>query len=70
MKVRSDTINCRSAPSLSQRADLDRPHGKASRRSAPNGRISHDAVAGAEALFGMGPALQDQLALRGSDWAD
>ena len=30
----------------------------------------HDAEAGPEALLGVGPALQDQLAERGGSWAD
>jgi hypothetical protein len=40
----------------------------ASRRLAPNGRTT--AEAGAEALLGVGPALQDQLAERGGGCAD
>jgi hypothetical protein len=55
---------------LGPRADLDRPRGggfEAIGTEWPH--QPHDAEAGAEALFGMGPALQDQLAQRGSGWA-
>src|SRR6201988_2982060 len=56
---------------VGQCADLDRPRGggfQAIGTKRPH--QPHDAEASSEALLGVGPALQDQLAERGGGWAD
>ena len=56
---------------VGQGADLDGPRGGGFESiGAERPRQPHDAEASAEALFGMGPALQDQIAERGGSWAD
>ena len=51
--------------------DFDRPRrGGFETIGAERPHQPHDAEAGAEALLGVGPALQDQLAERGGCWAD
>src|ERR1700738_2181012 len=56
---------------VGQGADLDCPRGGGFEAiGAERPHQPHDAEASAEALFGMGPALQDQLAERGGSWAD
>src|SRR5437868_11266965 len=64
-------VEDRAHRAVGQRADLDRPRGggfEAIGTEWPH--QPHDAEAGSEALFGMRPALQDQLAQRGSSWTD
>src|SRR5437764_14227045 len=56
---------------VGQRADLDRPRsGGFEAIGAERPHQAHNAEAGTEALFGMRPALQDQLAQGGSSGAD
>src|ERR1700730_7242912 len=56
---------------VGQGADLDCPRGGGFEAiGAERPHQPHDAEASAEALFGMGPALQDQLAQRGGGWSD
>src|SRR5438309_1335237 len=56
---------------VGQRADLDRPRGGSFEAiGAERPYQAHNAEAGTEALFGMRPALQDQLAERGGGRAD
>src|SRR5271163_2906270 len=56
---------------VGQGADLDRPRGGGFEAiGAEWPHQAHDAEAGSEALFGMGPALQDQLAQRSSSWTN
>src|SRR5438874_8332767 len=68
-----DRACCRgsSAPSRRSAGDLDRPRGGGFEAiGAEWPHQPHDAEAGSEALLGVGPALQDQLAQRGGSWAD
>src|SRR5215471_18579239 len=56
---------------VGQGADLDGPRGGGFEAiGAERSHQPHDAEASAEALFRMGPALQDQLAQCGRSWAD
>src|SRR2546423_12724892 len=56
---------------VGQRADLDRPRGGSFEAiGAERPHQAHNAEAGTEALFGMRPALQDQLAQRRGGRAD
>ena len=64
-------VEDRAHRAVGQRADLDRPRsGSFEAIGAERPHQAHNAEAGTEALFGMRPALQDQLAQRGSSWAD
>src|SRR3954452_10281668 len=64
-------VEDRAHRAVGQRADLDRPRGGGFEAiGAERPHQAHNAEAGTEALFGMRPALQDQLAQRGSSWAD
>src|ERR1700750_2167463 len=54
---------------VGQGADLDRPRGGGFQAiGAERPHQPHDAEAGSEALLGVGPALQDQLAGRRGSW--
>ena len=64
-------VEDRAHRAVGQRADFDRPRGGGFEAiGAERSHQAHDAEAGTEALFGMRPALQDQLAQRGRSWAD
>src|SRR5438128_3050617 len=64
-------VEDRAHRAVGQRADLDRPRGGGFEAiGAERPHQPHDAEAGAEPLLRVGPALQDQLAQRGSSWAD
>ena len=56
-------VEDRAHRAVGQRPDLDRSGGGGFEATGPEGpHQPHDAEAGAEALLGVGPALQDQLA--------
>src|ERR1700758_5742613 len=64
-------VEDRAHRAVGQRADLNRPRGGGFEAiGAEWAHQPHDAEAGAEALLRVGPALQDQLAQRGSSWTD
>src|ERR1700756_708971 len=64
-------VEDRTHRTVGQSADLDCPRGGGFETiGAERPHQPHDAEAGAEALLGVGPALQDQLAERGGSWAD
>src|SRR5437764_7210811 len=64
-------VEDRAHRAVGQRADLDRPRsGSFEAIGAERPHQAHNAEAGTEALFGMRPALQDQLAQRGGGRAD
>src|SRR5205085_3660404 len=64
-------VEDRAHRAVGQRADLDRPRGGGFEAiGAERPHQAHNAEAGTEALFGMQPALQDQLAQRSGGRAD
>src|SRR5205823_7124297 len=64
-------VEDRAHRAVGQGADLDGPRGGGFEAiGAEWPHQPHDAEAGSEALLGVGPALQDQLAERGGSWAD
>src|SRR5207248_1890711 len=64
-------VEDRTHRTVGQGADLDCPRGGGFEAiGAEWPHQPHDAEAGPEALFGMRPVLQDQLAERGGGWAD
>ena len=64
-------VEDRAHRAIAQRADLDRPRGRGFEAvGAERAHQADDAETGAEALFGVRPALQDQLAQRGRGRTD